>query len=59
MHGSIFFNDKGKYGAFSVGISQVERTIKYINNQRKHYGMLGSAQEWKAILKRHGLPVEE
>jgi hypothetical protein len=57
MHDKIgldLFQCQEKCGAFSIGISQVEKTIKYINNQRKHHAMLGSAQEWKAILKRHG-----
>jgi putative transposase len=62
MHDKIaldVFQWQEKYGAFSIGISQVERTIGYIKNQKKHHAKIGSAQEWKAILKRHGLPVEE
>jgi putative transposase len=61
MHDKIaldVFQWQEKYGAFSIGISQVERTIGYIKNQKKHHAKIGSAQEWKAILKRHGLPVK-
>ena len=56
MHDKIaldLFQWQEKYGAFSIGISQVERTIGYINNQKKHHAKMGFwAQEWKAILKR-------
>ena len=43
------------YGAFTIGISQVKRTVDYIPNQEKHHAKRGFAQEWKIFLKRHGL----
>ncbi|MGH9565848.1 MAG: IS200/IS605 family transposase [Candidatus Angelobacter sp.] len=48
-----------KYGAFTIGISQREVTLRYIQNQKKHHARRTSAQEWAAILKKHGLPVED
>ena len=48
-----------KYGAFTIGISQREVTIRYIQNQKRHHARQTSAQGWAAILKRHGLPVED
>ena len=48
-----------KYGAFTIGISQREVTIRYIQTQKRHHARQTSAQEWAAILKRHGLPVED
>ena len=43
------------YGAFSIGISQVERTIRYINNQTRHHAKVGFQEEFRQILERHGM----
>ena len=48
-----------KYGAFTIGISQRSATIRYIQNQRRHHARRGFAQEWAAILKKHGLSIED
>ena len=50
----LFGWQKG-YGAFSIGISQVETTIQYIKNQPKHHRRVDSRQELAAFVKRHGL----
>jgi putative transposase len=43
------------YGAFTVGVSQVPATVRYILNQEKHHAKKNFAQEWKMFLERHGL----
>jgi putative transposase len=43
------------YGAFSIGVSQVAATTRYIQNQAKHHARQTFAQEWKIFLQRHGL----
>jgi putative transposase len=43
------------YGAFSIGISQVEDTVRYINTQEKHHAKLSYADEFRRFLERHGL----
>ena len=43
------------YGAFSVGISQVAETIRYIERQREHHAKWDYAKEMQMILKRHGI----
>src|SRR5438105_14632043 len=43
------------YGAFTIGISQVEVTRKYISKQKSHHKGRDFKMEWKAILARHGL----
>src|SRR5215470_3931754 len=43
-----------KYGAFSVGVSQVEDTIRYIRNQAQHHAKKSFDDELEMILKRHG-----
>src|SRR5438067_1731145 len=39
------------YGAFSVGISQVAETIRYIERQREHHAKWDYAKEMQMILK--------
>ena len=47
------------YGAFTVGISQVKDTIRYIQNQEQHHAKMDFDQEFKIFLKRHGItPIE-
>jgi putative transposase len=43
------------YGAFSIGVSQLAVTTRYIQNQAKHHERQAFAQEWKMFLHRHGL----
>jgi putative transposase len=47
------------YGAFSIGIGDVERTVKYINNQAEHHGKMDFKTEFCAFLKRHGIEYDE
>ena len=47
------------YGAFSIGISDVERTINYINNQAEHHGKMDFKKEFLAFLKRHEIEYDE
>jgi REP-associated tyrosine transposase len=53
------FQWQEKYGAFSIGISQKDATARYIRNQKKHHARVNFRDEWKAIMKRHGFPVEK
>jgi len=62
MHDKIrhgLFEWQEKYGAFSVGISQLDATKRYIQNQKRHHEKRSFDSEWKAILKRHGLRDED
>jgi putative transposase len=47
------------YGAFSIGISDVERTIKYINNQAEHHRKMDFKTEFRAFLKKHEIEYDE
>jgi putative transposase len=46
------------YGAFSVSISQVPKTIQYIQNQAEHHRTRSFQEEYLAFLKRHDLKYE-
>jgi putative transposase len=43
------------YAIFSIGISQVENTVRYINNQEKHHRRMTAAEELARMLARHGI----
>src|SRR5579883_3110533 len=43
------------YGAFTIGVSQLESTVNYILNQERHHSKMNSAQEFQRILERHGI----
>src|SRR5262245_58534336 len=43
------------YGAFSIGISGVEDTTKYILAQEEHHRKMTFRQELEVFLKRHGM----
>ena len=46
------------YGAFSIGVSQVEDTIRYIRNQEEHHRRMSFEEEFERFLRKHGLPYE-
>ncbi len=47
------------YGAFSIGISDIERTTEYINHQAEHHGKMEFKTEFLAFLKKHGIEYDE
>jgi REP element-mobilizing transposase RayT len=46
------------YGAFSIGISQVDDTKHYIANQREHHRTKTFQEEFLAFLERHGIEYD-
>lgn len=53
--GRKLFQWQESYSAFTIGISQLARTKKYVSNQKEHHRKRDFASEWKAILGMHGL----
>ena len=47
------------YGAFSIGVSQVDATSHYILTQEDHHRRVSFQEEYLAFLKRHNLPYDE
>lgn len=43
------------YSAFTIGVSQVPRTVRYIETQREHHKKWGFDHEMEMFLKRHGI----
>jgi REP element-mobilizing transposase RayT len=47
------------YGAFSIGISQVDETISYIQSQPVHHGKRSFQDEYRQFLEKHGIEYDE
>ena len=47
------------YGAFSIGISAVDATVRYIRNQAEHHRKRSFREEFVVMLRRHGLDYDE
>ena len=48
-----------KYGAFSVSVSQLDKTIRYIRNQEAHHRKMTFQEEFVALLKKHRIAYDE
>jgi hypothetical protein len=42
------------FGAFSIGLSGLEDTIRYIQTQEEHHRKRSFAEELEMFLKKHG-----
>ena len=47
------------YGAFSIGLSAVDATVSYIKNQAEHHRPRSFREEFKTMLRKHGLDYNE
>ena len=47
------------YGAFSIGVGDIERTTNYIDNQAEHHGKMDFKTEFLAFLKKHEIEYDE
>ena len=47
------------YGAFSIGVSGIEDTSKYIENQAAHHRRQSFKEKLKAFLEKHALEYED
>jgi REP element-mobilizing transposase RayT len=48
-----------RYGGFTVSESQVEHVREYIRNQEKHHLKMSFEDEFKALLRAHGIDFDE
>ena len=48
-----------EYGAFSVSVSQLDKTIEYITGQEAHHRKLTFQEEFLALLKKHRIEYDE
>jgi putative transposase len=47
------------YGAFSIGVSQIEATREYIRTQEEHHRGKTFEEEFRAFLMKHGIEYDE
>lgn len=49
---------QARYGAFTVSESQVDYVREYIRNQEKHHRKMSFEEEFKALLRSHGIDFD-
>ena len=54
----LFWGQEG-YGAFSIGISNVDETKKYIENQEKHHKKESFRDEYLKFLRKNNIDFNE
>jgi len=47
------------YGAFSIGVSGLEDTKRYIQYQKQHHTKVSYREELIVFLEKHGIEYEE
>ena len=47
------------YGAFTVGVSQIADTVRYIAGQREHHRTKSFQEEYVHFLRKHGVDYDE
>jgi hypothetical protein len=53
------FRWQEEYGAFSVSVSQLDKTIEYIKGQDEHHRRMTFQEEFRALLKKHRIEYDE
>ena len=53
------FNRQGGYGAFSFSHSQIDKVVKYINNQEQHHKKRTFREKYIQLLKKYNIPFDE
>jgi hypothetical protein len=53
------FSWQAGHGTFSVGESQVEAVIRYIQNQENHHRKMTFQEEFRKFLERYNVPYDE
>jgi putative transposase len=53
------FEWQAGYGGFSYSISQIDKVVKYINNQQIHHEKKSFIEEYHEFLERFNIPFDE
>lgn len=46
------------YGAFTIGVSQLDVTVAYIGNQKEHHRQKTFEEEFLSFLQKHGIEYD-
>jgi REP element-mobilizing transposase RayT len=58
-HAPAAFRWQEGYGAFSVSYWDVEKIAQYIKNQKEHHKKMSWEDEYRKLLKKHGVEYDE
>jgi REP-associated tyrosine transposase len=58
-HGSRAFGWQSGYGAFSIGLSQLDDVKAYIAKQEEHHRTRTFQDEFRTLLERYNIPFDE
>jgi REP element-mobilizing transposase RayT len=47
------------YGAFTYSIKEKDNLIEYVKNQEEHHRVISFEEEYRALLKEHGVEYDE
>jgi len=50
---------QGGYGAFSVGFSQLDDLVRYVENQEPHHKTKTFQEEYRELLRKYNVPFDE
>src|SRR5262249_30691306 len=50
---------QGGYGAFSIGYSQLDDLVHYVNNQEMHHKTKTFQEEYRELLQKYNVPFDE
>jgi putative transposase len=53
------FSWQAGYGVFSISISHLEKLVAYIENQEEHHKNLTFQDEYRGLLRKNGIIVDE
>jgi len=56
LHGFLW---QAGYGAFSVSSSNADQVTRYIENQHEHHRNRSYTEEFRELLRRHGIEFDE
>jgi hypothetical protein len=59
FHDLATFAWQDGYGAFTIGLSQIPDTVRYIKGQREHHRVKTFREEFVAFLNRHNVDFDE
>ena len=53
------FSWQAGYGIFSISISHLEKLVAYIENQEEHHRTVTFQDEYRALLRKNGIVIDE
>jgi REP element-mobilizing transposase RayT len=53
------FSWQAGYGAFSIGESQLDAVVSYIQNQKEHHRKMTFYEEYRKLLEKYNVPYDE